>query len=104
MDYGDDGVPTRLLERWRGRSSHVTISAPPLRLRAIGAMSSLTLAVEPQVLVLPPTIGRTVARPERITLPPIGASRQASPSSAIQASKTRRLYRSLRPTAGSTSG
>ena len=44
MDYGDDDVPTRLLERRRGRSSNLTISAP-LRLRAIGAMTSLTLAV-----------------------------------------------------------
>lgn len=104
MDYVDDDVRPACSSAGGGRSSHVTISAPPLRLRAIGAMSSLTLAVEPQVLVLPPTIGRTVARPEGITLPAIGASRQASPSSAIQASKSRRLYRSLRPTAGSTSG
>jgi len=103
MDYVDDDVRPACSSAGGGRSSHVTISAPPLRLRAIGAIS-LTLAVGPQVLVLPPTIGRTVARPEGITLPAIGASRQASPSSAIQASKSRRLYRSLRPTAGSTSG
>ena len=51
-----------------------TISAP-LRLPAIGAASSLTLAVEPQVLVLPATSGRTVARPESVTLPAFGGIR-----------------------------
>ena len=64
MDYGDDDVPTRLLERWWGpveQPGGLTIAAL-LRLPAIEAVSSLTLAVGPQVLVLRPTSGRTAAR------------------------------------------